>query len=254
MVKSAQAKGVTELSITEHVSQFEELRERVRFGSVHSTGRLFKTLDEYVDEFENIPEQSGVRVNRGLEVDFSPRFEAEVGNFVNQRDWDILLCSVHEFPNAKDVESSPENSSDSETAHERWREYLRLEQMALESDFVPFHVLSHPVRMSRGRLVEPPDMQQRLLNIANIAKKREKALELNGNDIGYSIRLVRMLAGACSTAGCKVSLGSDAHRPNDVFRNMDIAMGLVDEFHLSVLASRTKQRLENGRLRGYAVK
>jgi histidinol-phosphatase (PHP family) len=237
MVACAKARNVTELSITEHVSQFKELRDRVKFGSVHSTGRLFYSLNEYVDEFHKISEQvPGVKVNRGLEVDFSPRFEASVGEFVNQIDWDILLCSVHEFQNSKDVESNPANAVDTASAHEHWREYLRLEQMVLESDFVEFKVLSHPTRMSRGKQVEPPEMEQLLLDLAKTARRRKKALELNGNDIGYSIRLVRMLASACSRAGCSVSLGSDAHRPSDVFRNMETAMSLVEEFHLNVLS------------------
>jgi len=44
-----------------------------------------------------------------------------------------------------------------------------------------------------------------------------------------------MLANACSKAGCRVSLGSDAHHPKDVFRNLGIAMSLVDEFKLELL-------------------
>jgi histidinol-phosphatase (PHP family) len=243
MVASAKAKNVAELSITEHVSQFKELRDRVKFGSLHSTGKLFNTLDEYVYEFHKTSERAlDVKVNRGLEVDFSPRFEASVGKFVNQLDWDILLCSVHEFQNGKDIESNPGSAVNAASAHEHWREYLRLEQMALESDFVAFKVLSHPIRMSRGKQVEPPEMEQLLLDLAKTAKKRNKALELNGNDIGYSIRLVRMLANACSKAGCTVSLGSDAHRPSDVFRNMEIATSLVEEFHLNVLHAGHRSR------------
>ncbi len=242
MVLSAKTKGVDQLSITEHVSQFKELRGRVKFGSVHSTGRLFNTLKEYVAEFENNPQkESGVIVNRGLEVDYSPRFEADVGDFVNQMDWDILLCSVHEFQNRKDIESNP-GPIDTDSAHELWREYLRLEQMALESNFVPFAVLSHPVRMSRGKLATPPEMEHLLLDLAKTAKRREKALELNGNDISYSTQLVRMLAEACSKAGCRVSLGSDAHKPNDIFRNMDTAMSLAIEFQLKVLANHPKRQ------------
>lgn len=247
MVGSAEAKGVNELSITEHVSQFKELRERVKFGSTHSTGRLFGTLKEYADEFEKYAGKTWtVKINRGLEVDFSPRFERSVGDFVNQMKWDIILCSVHEFDNRKDIETNQGTQVDDTTAHEHWREYLRLEHLALESDFVPFNALSHPVRMSRGKQVEPPEMEQLLLDLAKTAKKRGKALELNGNDIGYSIRLVRMLANACAITGCTVSLGSDAHRPNDVFRNMDTAMSLVDEFHLNLLPSRTEHRRASG--------
>lgn len=120
--------------------------------------------------------------------------------------------------------------------HKRWREYLRLEQMALESDFVPFKVLAHPIRMARGKVILPPEIDDLLLELARTARRRNKALELNGNDIDHALQLVRILARACSKAGFRVSLGSDAHHPKDVFRNMEVALGLVDEFKLEIFA------------------
>ncbi len=235
MLAAAKTKNLREYSITEHVSQFRELRESIRFGSVHSTGRMFNDLKEYTDEFRKADdhEDRNMKVNRGLEVDFSPRFEKSVGDFVAQEKWDILLCSVHEFDDGTDIERTL-SVVDPILGHERWREYLRLEQMALESDFVPFNVLSHPVRMARGKVDLPPEADDLLLDLGRTARRRNKALELNGNDIEYAPQLVRMLARACSKAGCRVSLGSDAHYPKDVFRNMEIALDLVHEFNLEV--------------------
>jgi HisJ family histidinol phosphate phosphatase len=233
MVAAAKANDVKEYSITEHVSQFTELRDTVEFGSVHDTGRMFESLNEYRDEFEKIKSESvAMKINRGLEVDFSPRYELKVGDFVNQQDWDILLCSVHEFENGKDIETTGKEIIDRLAAYARWYDYFRLEQLALESDFVPFNILSHPVRMSRAVKLVPPEIDDLLMDLATTARRRDKALELNGNDIDYAPELVRKLALACGEAGCRVSLGSDAHYPRDVFRNMDVAMGLVVEFKL----------------------
>jgi histidinol-phosphatase (PHP family) len=225
MLAAAKAKNVHEYSITEHVSQFRELRESIRFGSVHSTGRIFNDLTEYND----------MKINRGLEVDFSPRYETKVGDFVNQKKWDILLCSVHELDDGTDIEGTLGRAVDPVSGHKRWREYLKLEQMALESDFVPFKVLAHPIRIARGKVNLPPEIDDLLLELSRTARRRNKALELNGNDIDYAPELVRSLASACSEAGCRVSLGSDAHRPRDVFRNMEVALDLVEEFKLKVV-------------------
>jgi HisJ family histidinol phosphate phosphatase len=233
MVGAAKAKGVTEYSITEHVSQFKELRESVKFGSTHTTGRLFQDLNEYEREFQKIElHDQGMKINRGLEVDFSPRFKSQIAEFVDRSKWDILLCSVHEFENAKDIEGNPGRGLDQDEVNNRWREYIRLQQLALESDFVPFQVLAHPVRMFRGLRAAPSEMGELLQSLAATATTTEKALELNGNDIDNAPKLVRLLASACSETGCKVSLGSDSHHPRGVFRNMDAAMQLVDEFKL----------------------
>ena len=166
MVASAKANNVVEYSITEHVSQFRELRESIRFGSVHSKGRIFDSLREYEDEFGKADKEVlGMRINQGLEVDFSRRFETRVANFVNQKDWDILLCSVHEFEDGTDIERNVGKPVDQDLAHKRWREYFRTEQTALESDFVPFKVLAHPVRMARSIEVAPPEVDLILLDL-----------------------------------------------------------------------------------------
>ena len=238
MLAAAKAKNLIEYSVTEHVSQFRELRESIRFGSLHSSGRIFDDLKEYRDEFRKVDERGGwgIKVNQGLEVDFSPRYERKVGDFVNQEKWDILLCSVHELDDGTDIESTSGRVVDPVLGHKRWRDYLRLEQMVLGSDFVSFNVLAHPIRMARGVVNVPPETDNLLLELARTARRRNKALELNGNDIEYAPQLVRALASACSKTGCKVSLGSDAHYPGSLFRNMDVARGLVEEFKLETFA------------------
>ncbi len=191
---------------------------------VRSTLREFRKIDSRT--------RGVVRLNRGLEVDFSPWFLESVGDFVNRAKWDILLCSVHEFGDGRDVERKPRIRGFDQ--RNRWETYFQLETMALESSFVPFKVLAHPVRMSKGASWIPEEINEMLTDLSVVAKKNGKALELNGNDIDYNPRLVRLLASACSKSHCIVSLGSDAHYPKDVFRNLDIAIRLVDEFKLEL--------------------
>jgi histidinol phosphatase-like PHP family hydrolase len=88
--------------------------------------------------------------------------------------------------------------------------------------------------MARVTKIVPPELGDLLLGLARTAKRRNKALELNGSDIEYAPGLARRLATACSKAGCMVSLGSDAHYPREVFRNMRIAMNLVDSLKLKL--------------------
>ncbi len=235
MIEAAKRKKIDDYSITEHVSQFRELRESVQFRSVHTSGRMFESLREYTREFEKIDEDLGfgIIISRGLEVDYSPRYETQVGDFVNQEEWEILLCSVHESEEGKDIEGEQKRNNSAGIEREPWHDYYRLQRMALESNFVPFTVLAHPVRMARSVKEVPPDMDELLLELAESARRRNKTLELNGNDIDYNPELVRRLALACAKAGCKVSLGSDAHYPRDVFRNMEAALGLVQEYRLS---------------------
>jgi histidinol-phosphatase (PHP family) len=236
VASAAQAKEIRQYSITEHISQFRELRESDILGTMHATGRIFEDLKEYRREFSRVdPSQHpGMELRMGLEVDFLPQQEARIGGFVNQEEWDILLCSVHELKGRVDVESPRPELQDPAEARKQWHEYFGLQRMALESDFVPFAVLTHPVRMAKGTNLVPDDMDDLLLELAEVARRRGKALELNGKDLDNAPGLVRRLAVACSKAGCSVSLGSDSHRPQEVFRNMNEAMALVEEFDLQL--------------------
>jgi hypothetical protein len=51
LLTAAKTKRISDFSITEHVSQFRELRESIRFGSVHPNGRIFDGVKEYNEEF-----------------------------------------------------------------------------------------------------------------------------------------------------------------------------------------------------------
>ena len=107
MVASAQAKDIRQYSITEHISQFRELKESGIIAAMHSTGRIFEDLNEYRTEFSRVDasQHPGMELRMGLEVDYLPQHEARIGGFVNQEEWDILLCSVHELKNR--IESRP---------------------------------------------------------------------------------------------------------------------------------------------------
>ncbi len=235
MVSAARARMLNRYSITEHVSQFVELRRSIKFGSMHSSGRLFNSLADYLREFDKAEKFVGseMSVSRGLEVDYIPRYEKQIGDFVNQEKWETMLCSVHELRDGRDIERRSQ-TSDPTMGNDRWKEYFGLEKRALESDFVPFTTLAHPVRLARAIPNVPQGIDGMMLDLALTAQRRNKALELNGNDLTYAPQLVHDLARACFKAGCRVTLGSDAHHPKDVYRNMDLANSLADEFMLDL--------------------
>jgi HisJ family histidinol phosphate phosphatase len=232
MVAAAKAKDLQRYSITEHISQFLPLRRSIEFGSTHESGRLFEDFGEYRREFSKVegafPE---IGVLKGLEVDYIPRYETKIGEEVNQERWDLLLCSVHELEDGLDIEKKRPGVA----GRTLWRAYLDLQTQAVESEFVPFRVLTHPVRMCRGTSDLPDDLDDLLVDLARAAKRKDRALELNGSDLEFSPQLVSRVARACSRATCKVSFGSDAHYPQDVLRNSKLATALVSEFNLEVV-------------------
>jgi histidinol-phosphatase (PHP family) len=234
MVDAAKKTQVSRLSTTEHISQFTFARQAVRFGSVHESGRMFSSFDDYLKEFDKIKNFDGVQVRKGLEVDYIGKFHSEIGKVVSRKKWDVLLCSVHELKGGIDVEdkSLPQ---DRKSGDERWREYVEIQKEAIRSDFIPFDILTHPERLAVGTPSAPKDYEELIVELSKVAKEHGKALELNGADLSRTPELVRKVASACGRTGCKVSYGSDSHYPDQVSRNYELARKLIEEFSLEVV-------------------
>jgi histidinol-phosphatase (PHP family) len=235
MADAAVRSRVNTLCTTEHISQFDLARLEVEFASVHNSGRMFSTFDEYLQEFEKVKNREGLTVKKGLEVDFIGDYAKQIGSLVSQKNWDILLCSVHELPGGIDLEDSRKLSANFKSPEERWRAYIETQKRAVRSDFIPFHVLTHPVRLGLTTPSVPDDLDGMLYDLARTAREKGKALELNGADLTRSPQLVRRVAEACRRASCRVSYGSDAHFPDQVSRNYGRATELVEEFNLELI-------------------
>lgn len=44
MISGAKEKGLKDIAITEHISQFSELRDTVKFISLHKDGKVFRRI------------------------------------------------------------------------------------------------------------------------------------------------------------------------------------------------------------------
>ncbi len=234
MVEAARKKDVSRLSVTEHISQFSFIREKVNFSSVHESGRMFASFDEYIAEFSKVADHREVTVRKGLEVDYIEAYAKEIREAVAQKNWDFLLCSVHELTGGIDVER-PGMPQDKKSSSERWKEYMEVQKRALRSDMVPFEVLTHPVRLAVSTPVFPDDIYSMLEDLASVAVDQGKALELNGKDMESYPHLVKKLAQACGKLDCKVSYGSDSHHANEVSRKYDLAAKLANEHDLEIV-------------------
>lgn len=234
MVDAAKKKDISRLSTTEHISQFTFARQKIRFGSVHESGRMFSSFDDYLKEFEKIRDVDGIQVRKGLEVDYIDKYRTEIAEAVSEKKWDVLLCSVHELRGGIDIDDKG-LPQDKKSASERWREYIDLQKEAIVSDFIPFDILTHPERLAMGTPSVPEDLHELMVELAKVAKVHGKAIELNGADLSKFPHLVRIVAAACKETGCKVSYGSDSHYPDQVSRNYSFARGLIEEYGLDVI-------------------
>jgi histidinol phosphatase-like PHP family hydrolase len=195
---------------------------------------VYDSFLDYLDQFREFVADHSLRLKLkvGLEVDFIRGYEDKLRRLVEQEDnWGILLCAVHEFDELGGIER-PGLPQDREASSDRWRRYIQTQLEALESKYIQFEVLANPVRLVASTPVYPENIDELLRDLASAAKERGVALELNGRDTSYDWALVEKLAQGCKASNCPVSLGSDAHYAEDVYRNNEKAKELVKRYDL----------------------
>jgi histidinol-phosphatase (PHP family) len=212
MLASAVEKGIREYGISEHIFQIDEGRHI--FPEIVSEGRYFSRAS-YVEMCRERARTSSLIVRLGLEVDYVSGIEAEVAQVLSGVEWDYLIGSIHEIDGVDMFAHVPFDLTE---GRRLWQRYYALSIAAVESG--TFDVLSHPVRNMVCNPHVPEDVGELLLALAESAAAKGVALELNGEDTRRWPEMVTALARACGQAGCSISLGSDAHRPETVAQSL----------------------------------
>jgi histidinol-phosphatase (PHP family) len=215
MLASAEERGLREFGISEHIFQLDE--GNIIFPHSELEGACIGG-EWYVNAVRSARDERQVKVLLGLEVDFLPGTEGEVGALLSETDWDYLIGSVHEIGNWDLFTQTP---SDADEGVRLWDRYFSLMAEATESGL--FDIISHPVRNALLNPHLPEDFDEQLASVASVAARNDVALELNGEDITRWPELVERLVAACVRTNCLVSLGSDAHGPETVTRGLQRA-------------------------------
>ncbi|HYI14864.1 MAG TPA: PHP domain-containing protein [Thermomicrobiales bacterium] len=221
MLASAVEKGVREYGISEHIFMLHE--GQPIFPLIPEEGIPFSRA-QYVDTCRERSRMSKISIRLGLEVDYVPGTEARVADVLAGVEWDYLIGSIHEIDGIDLFEHPP---ADADEGKRLWRRYYELSIAAIESS--AFDVLSHPVRNMVRNPYVPEDIDDLLSVLAESAARNGVALELNGEDTRRWPKMVTALAKASGGAGCAVSLGSDAHKPESVAQSLQAASLIAAE-------------------------
>lgn len=221
MARAARWKNLRVLGLSEHIFQMREARPRLSHMPQEGP---FTTLDTYFLHIGEIVEYSGYDVRAGLEVDFVPVKNAELWQIIENRPWDFLIGSVHEIDGL--LFERPQKRSRAE-GEALWLRYFELLRAAVACG--KFSLISHPVRMRSANPFLPPHLDDELEHLAAEATRHDVALEINGYDILTYPSLVKRLARACALQRTPISVGSDAHNPNDIARGHQLSAEVLRE-------------------------
>ena len=224
----ASERGIEELGVAEHIHRFVQSLDIWS----HPWYRHWAhdDVDEYVDFLRS------VELRVGIEADFLPGREDRVANFLDGRDWDYVVGSVHFLrDDAVDVHGEPDwepwdvwRGADPEKV---WARYFETLGEAARSGI--FDILAHLdlVKVFAGRVPLPDGDLRRFYDRAmdGIADS-DVAVEVSTAGLRKPVAEIYpapALLEMCLDAGRPVALSSDAHEPDQLGYEYERAVELL---------------------------
>ncbi|MBA3327379.1 MAG: histidinol-phosphatase [Solirubrobacterales bacterium] len=228
-------RGIAELGCAEHVYRFAQALDVWQHPLWRHIAR--DDLDAYVGFLR---EETDLKV--GIEADFVPGREDRMATLLDAHGWDFVVGSVHFLGDeAVDHEGFDIWDHRSVSPDAVWRRYFETLGEAARSGM--FDILAHPDLVKYWgptRRPQPEGDLRRFYELAmdGIAESRI-AVEVSTAGLRKPVGELypaEAFLEMCLDAGCPVALSSDAHRPEDIGRDYDVALELLERLGVGELA------------------
>ncbi len=245
-VRRAVSLGLNEIGTSEHIPMPD------RFDEVHRM-----TLEQYYAEYA--PQVSEAReryrdriaVRRGIEADYYRGTEAWVRAFVADNDFDYVIGSVHflgewGFDNPVFVHRYEERDIDA-----TYEQYFDTVARSAASGL--FDIIAHADLVKKFGHRPTRSMAEPIRAMMEAIKTADCAIEINTSGMRKPVREFypgEDILGVARELRIPITLGSDAHAPQDVAADFDAAVELVERYaggKLSVFEKRERKEVKISR-------
>lgn len=222
----AKTKGVDEITFTEHYDIYDGLKTNL------------KTLDvnHYQNEYLKYKDNEKIKVNFGIEIGLQPDTVESIRNMVKQYSFDFIIGSSH-ITCKKDM-AMDSSFFEGYTRKEAYQRYFKevLQNIKLYNDeFDVYGHLDYVVRYGgySEKKIEYQEFKEILDEILIQLIKKDKGIEINTSGIRYGLgnphRNIDIVKRYKELGGKIVTIGSDAHKVEDLAKDFDIAYDLLKE-------------------------
>ena len=241
-LEAAEAAGVGELGVSEHVYRFRDALSIWRHRFWEEQAR--DDLSSYCEFVRSTP------LRLGIEMDFVPGAEDRIANLLDAHDFDYVIGSVHFVGDAAVDHEGFDAWEATGDAERVWSRYFEMLAEAARSGL--FDILAHPDLVKiwgKGRPL--PDRDPRFYYEPAVEAIAESGIAVEVSTAGLrkpvgEIYPSPALAEMCVEAGAPFALSSDAHVPEQVGYGYDAAREFLDDLGVSEIAvfERRERRLE----------
>lgn len=193
---------------------------------------LLRDLDAYVANVEQARrEYPGLSIKLALEVDYIPGQESWIRDLTSRHPWDYLIGSVHYVSDTWDLDN-PRKISEwkKRDPFEVWTAYFDRLTMAAESKL--FDIIGHADLCKKFCFYPKQDWTGLVGRFLESAKKHDVAIEINTAGLRKDCKEMypsRKIVEMACRAGIPLTFGSDAHAPQEVGLDFDLATRLARE-------------------------
>lgn len=217
-------KGIREVGFSDHFPLYFLLPGETISGYAMSENQL----PLYVELVQQSARVYPLKVKLGIEVDYVPGFEKKLAAELATYPFDYVTGSVHfidgwGFDNPAEIEEYSKRD-----LYLVYEQYFNLVQQASLTGL--FDVMAHPDLVKKFGFRLERDLTPLYEETARVFKKAGVCVELNSAGLRYPAREIYptpALLQVFYRHGIPVTLGSDAHAPEQVGAGLDVALRLA---------------------------
>lgn len=241
-IESAIEKGLLEIGVSCHNPMPEgyDLEHRMtarEFDEIYTPG-VKKLQEKYAGD---------ITVKFGVEVDFYPGTESYVSDFIARHEFDYVIGSVHYLGAWPASPLIPVPMFERVAVYERYAEYFERVQQLAEAGLCD--IIAHFDLVKKNGIRPDTDtngidksMQHALRSI----KENNLCIEINTSGLRKKVAEVypaENILRRASEYGIPLTTGSDAHKPQDVAADFDLAYAMIEKYgngKISLFTSRNR--------------
>ncbi len=239
-LEAARKKGLREIGFADHYP--------LGLLGVEPDSPVTMTPDElpgYISEIGALAQdEKGIRVKLGVEVDYLPGKEKELARLLSGSPFDFVMGSIHFIGGWDFTHPRHAGRYGSSNLGQIYRSYFKLLWQACSCSL--FDIIGHvDVVKKFGFRLPHAEMEPYWRRTARVLKENDICFELNTSGRAAPVAEFypgRRLLELCCLEGVPVTLGSDAHAPEQVGRYFDDALDLLRDVGYRELAVFSERR------------
>lgn len=233
-VETARSKQLVEIGVSDHYHPEEP---------EYSMG--YEKLAEYIETIRSLKKKTDLPLKLGIEIDFIPGSESKIQKVVKLNSFDYVIGSVH-FINNWGFDD-PKNISEYQKWNitELYETYFGLVQQCARSRL--FDIIGHLDLVKKFGYKPRTHVSEVFVNTVEVLRESKVCVEVNTSGLRAPCREIypsKAFLGMCFDNGIPLTLGSDAHTPDDVGKNFSEALELIGEVGYERIARFTQRKLE----------